>query len=200
MARAHLILPLILASASPRRCELLTRAKIPCKAEPAEIDETLLAGETPEAAVLRLAREKAFAVARRVGAAPPRCVLGADTLVALGSAILGKPTDATHALHLLQQLVGREHRVYTGVAVVRSDTLRSFVEVVESRVEMRPASPEELRAYIATGEPLDKAGAYAAQGEGRRFIAKITGSESNVIGLPLSATRKLLRAAGLALP
>jgi septum formation protein len=187
---------LVLASASPRRRELLARAGVPFEALPAEIDERPHPGEAAEALVERLAREKAVAVARRVGPAPPRLVLGSDTVVVLDGEILGKPRDGTHAEALLARLSGRTHRVLTGVAIAASD--RGAVEsfVVASRVTMRAASADEIRRYVATGEPLDKAGAYALQGEGRRFVAAVEGSETNVIGLPMDETLALLRALG----
>jgi septum formation protein len=190
---------LVLASASPRRRELLARAGLAFEVVPADIDESARPGESPEALAERLAREKALAVARRVGPAPPRLALAADTLVVLEGDVLGKPRDAADAEALLGRLVGRTHRVLTGVAVAPSaapTALRS--RVVESRVRMRPASAAEIRRYVATGEPLDKAGAYGLQGEGRRFVAEVEGSESNVIGLPLDETLALLREAGLA--
>jgi len=192
---------LVLASASPRRRELLARAGLAFEVLPAEIDEVARPGEGPEALVERLAREKAAAVARRVGRTPPRLVLGSDTVVVLGGDVLGKPRDAADAEALLARLVGRTHRVLTGVAVAASAepaALRSCV--VESLVRMRPASAEEIRRYVATGEPLDKAGAYALQGEGRGFVLEVTGSETNVIGLPLDETLALLRDAGLRAP
>jgi septum formation protein len=160
---------------------------------PAEIDESARPGETAEALVERLAREKALAVARRIGPAPRRLVLGSDTVVVLGPDILGKPRDPAHAEELLASLAGRTHRVLTGVAVAASDgaALESFV--VASRVTMRAADAEEIRRYVATGEPLDKAGAYALQGLGRGFVAAVDGSETNVIGLPMDETLALLR-------
>jgi MAF protein len=135
-------------------------------------------------------------VARRLGPAPARWVLGADTIVVIDGEVLGKPDDEAHALVLLRRLVGRSHRVFTGVALVASDTLAERHAVVESSVSMRAADERELRDYVASGESLDKAGAYAAQGIGRRLIEKIEGSETNVIGLPLEETLALLRAAG----
>jgi septum formation protein len=119
-------------------------------------------------------------------------VLGADTIVVIDGAVLGKPANPEHAVAMLTRLVGRRHRVVTAVALAASDTLEIRQTAVESDVTMRPAAEEELRAYVATGEPLDKAGAYAVQGEGRRFIERIEGSESNVIGLPLEETLALL--------
>ena len=187
---------LVLASASPRRRELLARAGVAFEALPAEIDESPREGEPAEALVLRLAREKALAVARKVGPAPPRLVLGSDTVVVLDGDVLGKPRDAAHAEALLARLAGRTHTVLTGVAVAASDgaALESFVAA--SRVTMRTASADEIRRYDATGEPLDKAGAYALQGEGRSFVLAVEGSETNVIGLPLDETLALLRSLG----
>jgi septum formation protein len=189
---------LILASASPRRRELLAGAGLAFEVVPANVDETMRPGETPEEHVERLAREKAGAVAGRLAPAPMRLVLGSDTVVVLDGEVLGKPRDAAHAEALLARLAGRTHRVLTGVAVAASGGPALRSRVVESRVRMRTASTAEIRAYVATGEPLDKAGAYALQGEGRRFVASVEGSETNVIGLPLEETLALLRAAGLA--
>ena len=193
-------LPLILASASPRRRDLLQRAGVTFEVKPADVDETARPGESPRASAQRLARTKALAVAQRVGAEPPRLVLGADTLVVVDGEAMGKPTDAEHAVALLTRLVGRRHRVITAVAVVSSDTLQVRHIAVESDVVMRSIDEPELRAYVATGEGLDKAGAYAAQGEGRRLIETIEGSETNVIGLPVKETLALLEAAGLEEP
>jgi septum formation protein len=190
--------PLVLASASPRRRELLARVGVRFEVTPADVPEQARPGEPPAEVARRLAREKARAVARRIGPAPPRWVLGADTIVVIDGEVLGKPDDPEHALGLLQRLVGRRHRVVTGVALVASDTLEERDLVVESQVRMRAADEGELRAYVATGEPLDKAGAYAAQGAGRWLIEAIEGSETNVIGLPLDETLALLRAAGVA--
>ena len=190
-------LSLVLASASPRRRDLLARVGVPFEVRPANIPEEGHPGETPVACAQRLARAKALAVANRMGRWPRRLVLGADTLVVIDGEALGKPRDADDAVRLLTRLVGRRHRVVTAVALAATDTLEVHDTTVESDVVMRPADAREVRAYIATGESLDKAGAYAAQGEGRRFIERIEGSESNVIGLPLDETLALLRAAGL---
>jgi septum formation protein len=187
---------LILASASPRRREILARAGVACEVVPAEIDERSRPGEAPEALAERLAREKALCVARRVGPRPPRLVLGSDTIVVLDGEVLGKPRDPAHAEALLARLAGRTHRVITGVALARSESLDLASLTVASRVTMRAAGADEIRRYVASGEPLDKAGAYALQGEGRRLVAAVEGSESNVIGLPLEETLGLLRAAG----
>jgi septum formation protein len=126
-------------------------------------------------------------------------VLGADTLVVVEDRVLGKPENPEHAVALLCSLLGRCHRVITGVALADSQDLRVRDRAVESTVEMRCAGEDEVRAYVATGEPLDKAGAYGFQGQGRRFVVRVTGSETNVIGLPLEETLALLREAG-ALP
>ena len=186
--------PIVLASASPRRRELLTRAGVRFEVVPSSVEERRLAGEAPRALALRLAREKALDVARRFPASPRRIVLGADTIVVLEDSVLGKPADRQEAFTMLRRLAGHTHRVLTAVAVVETDRLEPRALCVESTVVMRPASDAELRAYVATGESLDKAGAYAAQGEGRRFVERIDGSESNVIGLPIEETLALLRA------
>jgi septum formation protein len=184
--------PLVLASASPRRSDLLRRAGVRFEVCPADIPELEQPGETPVAFAQRLAHSKALSVAERIGASPPRLVLGADTIVVLNGAVLGKPRDSDHALELLERLAGREHSVVTAVALVASDTLRVRQTVVTSRVEMRALERDELIAYVATGEPLDKAGGYAVQGGARSFVTRIHGSETNVIGLPLDETLDLL--------
>ncbi len=184
--------PLILASASPRRRDLLRRAGIRFEVFPADIPEIEQPGETPVAFAQRLARSKALAVAEQIGASPPRLVLGADTIVVLDGEVFGKPRDSDHALELLERLVGREHSVVTAVALVASDTLQVRQAAVTSRVEMRAVERDELIAYVATGEPLDKAGGYAVQGGARSFVTRIHGSETNVIGLPLDETVELL--------
>ena len=185
-------MPLVLASASPRRSDLLRRAGIRFEVRPADIPEIEQPGEAPVAFAQRLAHSKALAIAERVGASPPRLVLGADTIVVLNGEVLGKPRDSDHALELLERLTGREHSVVTAVALVVSDTLQVRQIVVTSRVEMRAVGRDELIAYVATGEPLDKAGGYAVQGGARSFVTRIHGSETNVIGLPLDETLDLL--------
>jgi septum formation protein len=127
-------------------------------------------------------------------------VLGSDTIVVLGEEVLGKPRDPEHAFTLLRKLAGRTHLVMTGVAVLETDTGRARSRVVQSRVTLRDADDDELRDYVATGESLDKAGAYALQGEGRRFIERVEGSETNVIGLPLEETAEMLHDAGVEIP
>ena len=191
---------LVLASGSPRRRELLSRLKVPFATIPAEIAETARPGESPRELAERLAREKAEVVAAQLGRTPRRVVLGSDTIVVLGEEVLGKPRDPEHALALLRKLAGCTHLVLTGIAVVESDTGRARSRVVESRVTLRRADERELRDYVATGEALDKAGAYALQGAGRRFVTEVEGSETNVIGLPLEETLAMLKDAGVEIP
>jgi septum formation protein len=187
---------LVLASGSPRRRQLLERAGLRFEVRPAQLPEERRHGEAPADFARRLAGEKARAVAADLGRERECFVLGADTIVVLEDEVLGKPVDAADALGLLSRLVGRRHRVLTAVAVVQAASGREHAVVVESWVEMREASREELRRYVEGGEPLDKAGAYAVQGEGRRFVRRVAGSESNVIGLPLEETLELLERAG----
>ena len=189
--------PLLLASASPRRRDLLAAAGVAFEVRPADIPEIRAADEPPDRFAARMAREKALAVARAPDLQADRVVLGADTIVVLDGLVFGKPRDAGHAAELLARLVGRCHRVVTAVAVVRSGSSHVREVRVESRVCMHPADRHEIEAYVATGEPLDKAGAYAVQGAGRRFVAGIEGSETNVIGLPLDESLALLRAEGI---
>jgi hypothetical protein len=184
---------LVLASASPRRRALLAAAGIPIEIRPADIDEAQQPGERPAALVERLAREKALVIARQQ---PQALVLGSDTIVVLGERILGKPRDPTHAEELLSQLCGETHTVWTGVAVVGDGGARVESCQVASQVTLRAASASEIRDYVAGGEPMDKAGAYALQGEGGKFVAGVVGSRTNVIGLPMDETLALLRAAG----
>ncbi|HKJ24028.1 MAG TPA: Maf family protein [Myxococcota bacterium] len=193
-------LPLVLASGSPRRRQLLGEAGVAIEIVTPRVDESAAPGEAPEALAVRLARDKALEVARRLGPEPERTVLGADTIVVVDGCVLGKPDDAAHAVRLLERITGREHVVITGVAVASSATLAARSAAVRSTVTMHPASRAEIEAYVATGESLDKAGAYAVQGEGRRFVAKVEGSETNVIGLPVEETLALLREAGVGAP
>lgn len=191
---------LVLASASPRRRDLLAGAGLAFETWPAALDEALRPGETAEETAERLAREKACAVAEALGPEPARVVLGSDTVVVQDGAVLGKPRDAEHAAALLARLAGRRHRVVTGVAVVETASGRCRSRTVASGVALRPLGAEAIRRYVATGEPLDKAGAYALQGRGRAFVEHVEGSESNVIGLPMDETLALLREAGVAVP
>ena len=228
---------LVLASASPRRQELLRNAGISFTAQPADVDETPLAGESPRECAERLAREKALAVRQT---RPQDIVLGADTVVVVDGTILGKPTDREDAARMLRLLSGRVHEVITGVCVVRParergsgasvtgdqwpvasatpvascqlpvvsenpDNLRHKLEPESWRlrtasettlVTMCELSEEEIQAYVATGEPMDKAGAYAIQGIASRWIPRIEGDYSNVVGLPVALVWRLLNFLG----
>ncbi|MHA7837985.1 MAG: Maf family protein [bacterium] len=194
---------LVLASASPRRREILREAGLLFDVLPAALDETPLPAESPAALVERLAREKALDVARRLPGSPARLVLGSDTIVvAPDDRILGKPRDAEHAVEQLARIVGRWHQVMTAIAVARSGgeaggsgDAGTRSRIVVTRVEMRPATREELAEYVALGESFDKAGGYALQGGGSRFVLSVEGSRSNVIGLPLEETLALLEEA-----
>ena len=184
---------LILASASPRRRELLATLDLSFSVMPAHIDERHHAAEPPEAYVARLAREKAAQLAQQF---PSAWVLGADTVVVLDQRILGKPADAAAARDMLGSLSGREHTVMTGVAVVHHGRGVTQGDVVSTRVRFHPLQAADIEAYIATEEPFDKAGAYAVQGIGGQFVAALEGCYNNVVGLPLQRTMALLRSAG----
>lgn len=183
---------LVLASGSPRRRDLLGAAGVAFETIPPRVEEKAAPGEAPDGMVTRLACEKALEVAHRVGPEPERIVLGSDTIVVLDGEVLGKPEDPAHALAMLTRLAGRSHRVLTGVAVVSSRELVPHSLFRSSTVTLRPAGRDELERYVATGEPLDKAGSYAYQGEGRRFVVSVDGSESNVIGLPVDPALALV--------
>ncbi len=187
---------LVLASASPRRLELLRRLDLEPEVEPAHVDETPETGETAEEYVLRVATDKAEAVA---GRRPGALVLGADTAVVLDGVPLGKPADRDEALVMLTRLSGRVHEVVTAVVVVGADG-RCHRGVEAAAVTMAVSTREELAWYVATGEPLDKAGAYAVQGLGAVLVERVEGDPTTVIGLPLRRTVRLLRAAGMAWP
>ncbi|WP_112053598.1 Maf family protein [Onishia taeanensis] len=184
---------LCLASASPRRLELLASIDVDCEVRPVDIDETPLPGELPRDYVCRLAREKALAGA--VLSELP--VLGSDTAVVLDGEILGKPRDRAHALEMLAALSGNTHEVLTGVAVSGPQGLLDIC--VTTRVTLRAISPAEAAAYWATGEPRDKAGGYGIQGRAAVFVSHIEGSHSAVVGLPLYETAELLARQGVAL-
>ena len=182
---------LILASASPRRAELLRAAGIEFEVDPAEIDEDPLPGEPAEQYVLRVARDKAEAVGRRKTGS---LILAADTTVVVDGVILGKPADDAEARMMLQRLSGREHDVWTGV-VLRNGG-REWSAVERTRVHFLPINPAEIEGYIESGEPRDKAGAYAIQGRASQFIVRLDGSYTNVVGLPVGRVCSLLRDAG----
>ncbi|MFO0687721.1 MAG: Maf family protein [Myxococcota bacterium] len=187
---------LVLASASPRRREILAEAGLRFTVEPSTIDEQPHPGETPLALVERLAREKALDVAHALAAGPARPVLGADTIVAVDGEILGKPRDEAHAIEMISRLVGRSHEVSTGIALAWTDGRSLASEVVTTRVVFRAASRPEIAEYVALGESLDKAGGYALQGGAARFVTEVAGSRTNVIGLPLEQTLALLERGG----
>ncbi len=182
--------PLILASASPRRRELLSRVGIPFEIDPADVNETtdLPAG----AAVAELSRRKAEAARR---AHPGRWILAADTLVSVDGRILGKPGDEAEACRMLRLLSGRTHQVYTGVTVVSPEG-KTFTATDVSDVTFAPLTEDDIRGYVATGEPMDKAGACAIQGGAARWLWRGEGSPSGGIGLPLSEVQRLLTEAG----
>ena len=185
---------LVLASASPRRRELLRAAGYDFVVEPPRVDEVARPEEEPAALAERLAREKCEEVAGRIGG--DACVLAADTIVVIDGDVLGKPSDVEDAAAMLLRLAGRRHRVITGYCVrVGAAPPRSGTST--SEVRMRRVGAEEARAYAASGEPLDKAGGYAVQGEGGRFVEAIVGLRSNVIGLPLEDLAPLLADAGV---
>lgn len=190
--------PLILASGSPRRQELIGRLGLPFIVLPSDVDETTPPGLAPEAVARLLARQKAATVALQH---PGHVVIGADTVVIPHPGqptILGKPQDDADATRMLRALRGRWHRVTTGIAVARDD--REWHDVVSAEVRMGDYSDADIASYIASGEPRDKAGAYAVQGLGGRLVAEVTGSELTVVGLPLHRLAALLAEAGVALP
>lgn len=187
---------LVLASASPRRQELLRNAGIAFEVQPADIPEDPLPGEAAKDCAERLAREKAIAVARQ---RPHDCVLGADTVVVVGGQydgqLLGKPSDAADAARMLRLLSGREHQVITGVCLVVSG--QALVASETTLVTVSEITDKEIADYVASGEPMDKAGAYAIQGIASRWIPRIEGDYSNVVGLPVALVYRMLRHAQL---
>ena len=182
----------VLASGSPRRHDLLNLVGIAHEVRPANIDETIRHRESPQRHAERLAREKAGAIATRD---PNLIVIGADTIVVTNRKVLGKPRDTVQAAAMLKQLSGREHTVVTAVAVARGKKVRSAVE--EVRVKFRKLHDDEIDAYIATGEPMDKAGAYGIQGYGATIVECVDGDFFAVMGLPLARLVALLRDLGV---
>lgn len=176
---------IILASASPRRRELLTQIGLKFEVMPSHKEEDMR-GNRPAHVVMGLAADKAGDIFAQVGGAdqPDVLVIGADTIVALDNIILGKPKDEEDALKMLQFLQGKTHQVYTGVCMMTADMTQMFYEKTD--VVMYPADEEQLREYVQTGEPMDKAGSYAIQGRGSVFIREIHGDYSNVVGLPVA--------------
>jgi septum formation protein len=183
---------IILASASPRRRQLLELIGVDFEVDPADVDETAIAGEDPAAFATRAARDKARWVARRH---PERLVLGADTVVEVDSEILGKPSSAEDAASMLRRLSGRSHFVHTAIALIAGDGSHEIVD--SAQVEFVDLSDETIRWYVATGEPMDKAGAYAIQGLGGLLVARVEGSPRTVVGLPIHRLPELFAAHGL---
>ena len=187
-------MPLILASASPRRAELLTSAGYEFSVEIAHVDESVLPGEPPDLYVLRVARAKARQVSdrcRESGSA----VLGADTTVVAGGEILGKPENAADAVRMLERLAGAVHEVLTGVVIIADGSEKA--EVVTTRVHLLPITMDEIEWYVRTGEPEGKAGAYAIQEKGDRFVSSVEGSFLNVVGFPLEDFQRAVDKAGI---
>ena len=186
---------IVLASASPRRQELLRQIGCGFRVVVSDAEELSGDGISPEQLAVENARRKAEDVAAKEGGNAP--VLGADTVVAVDETILGKPKDETDAVRMLRLLSGRQHFVYTGIALAYRGEI--YEGVVRTEVWVDELSEKEIEAYIATGEPMDKAGAYAVQGIAAKFIPRIDGSFSNVVGLPLHAVKELTRKAGIVL-
>ncbi len=185
---------LILASSSPRRAAILENAGIRFERRPADIDETPLPNESPEACVLRLAEEKARQVARDITG--PAIIVGADTIVVLDGEVMGKPASEEEARSMLRRLSGRKHSVVTGVAALRLPGGTILRAAETTAVTFSPVSDREIDVYVATGEPMDKAGAYGIQERGGRFVPRIEGCYFNVVGLPLARLYALLRHLG----
>lgn len=182
---------IVLASASPRRTELMTLAGLQFSVVPADICEDVLPGEAPADHVMRLSREKADAVAATTEG---RFFVGADTVVVLDGAILGKPVDDADAFRMLAALSGRDHEVITGFTVFDKVSCIHISRSVSTEVTFKLLEEQEIRAYIATGCPMDKAGAYAIQGGAVHFVRSISGSYTNVIGLPMTELYEVLQA------
>ncbi|MDZ4184714.1 MAG: Maf family nucleotide pyrophosphatase [Desulfuromonadales bacterium] len=175
---------IVLASASPRRKELLERVGVICAVVPSDINEDYIPGESPREHVLRLAQEKALEIAGRADV-PGRWFIGSDTVVVRDNAILGKPIDAADAAAMLTSLSGRSHEVLTAFTVLDREQSTTISEVVCTAVRFKELTAAEISGYIASGEPFDKAGAYAIQGIGVFMVQAINGSYTNVVGLPL---------------
>lgn len=190
--------PIVLASSSPRRQMLVQSIGLGARTMPSEADEHYDASRSPSEIVQSLAVRKAQAVAARLRAAgEPGLVIGADTIVVLDGDILGKPDSQAHALDMLTRLQGRQHEVYTGVALIDAATSREQSDYRCTRVRMRSCSQDELARYVQTGEPMDKAGSYAIQGVGALLVESIEGDFYNVVGLPLSLLGDMLAEHGV---
>ena len=181
---------LILASRSPRRRELLRQAGIGCIVDPSDIEECVLPGESPERFAKRVALDKAQDTAKRHKTG---LILGADTIVLVDGDILGKPVSTADAVSMLTRLSGRTHTVMTAVALVDAATGRSAVEAETTEVRMRTLARDEIEEYVATGEPMDKAGAYGIQGRAALFVESVNGCFFNVVGLPLARLSRMLK-------
>ncbi len=193
--RSPMPTPLILASQSPRRKELLRAIGLTFTAVPADVDERPLPGEQPEPYVRRISQDKARVVAQKRG---PGIVIAADTIVTLDNAILGKPVDAQDAARMLTALSGRVHEVITGLTVMDAETTKSETRAACTRVRFRTLDTARIEAYVRTGEPLDKAGAYGIQEKGALLVDRIEGCYFNVVGLPLSLLETVLADFGIA--
>jgi septum formation protein len=183
---------LVLASASPRRQELLRNAGIEFVVHPASLPEIPRPGELPRSFAERMAREKALAVAAQ---RPNDVVLGADTVVVVDREILGKPRDSSDAARMLRLLSGRKHEVITGVCLAGGKLKAAVIRSEQTTVIMNPLSDDDIRSYVASGEPMDKAGAYAIQGIASRWISRIEGDYFNVVGLPVALVWRMLEEA-----
>lgn len=192
MRKQHL--PIILASASPRRRELMENLSLSFQVHSADVDESIQEGSVPEEAVRRLALKKATEVAHHY---TEGLIIGSDTIVVLDGVILGKPTDDEDALRMLMALQSRTHAVYSGVAVIDAATGKNISGSEKTLVSFRTIDEAEIRRYIATGEPAGKAGAYAIQGLGAIFVKEIQGDYFNVVGLPLFQLSSMLKTFGL---
>ncbi len=189
---------LILASASPRRARLLGEILESFRIVPGSVEEEQAEGEAPGDYAVRVSREKAEAVSKDLERSNGSgWILAGDTIVVLDEMVLGKPEDEGHARWMLEQLHDRRHEVITGICLLNRGQAVCRLEAVRTRVWMRRIEPDEVDAYIRTGEPFDKAGGYAIQGKGSRFIRKIEGSYSNVVGLPKERLRELFRTYGI---
>ena len=187
---------LVLASRSPRRSELLQSLGLDFEVSPSKVEETTDPKQSPEQNAVKIARDKARWVA---GKNPDSYVLGADTMVVLDREIIGQPVDEEDAYRILSKLAGKQHRVITGVALITPEA-EEYETAVVSTVSIKSVPENEIRSYIATGEPLDKAGAYAIQGKGSFLVSSWEGSWSNIVGLPLEALTGLFQQAGFPVP
>ena len=187
---------IVLASASPRRQELLSSVGIRFTVEPSNVDEEPIVDESPQEHVSRLASAKAREVAGRVNQTDEVWVLGADTIVIIDGELLGKPEGRVEALHMLKKLSGRTHKVITGYSIYNPSKDEEIKRAVETTVKFKDLTDDEITGYVASGEPMDKAGAYAIQGLGAFMVEEIKGSYSNVVGLPICQVVNDLEEAG----